>query len=143
MLHDVGKIVFDEYFHDGFLEALDLSLEEEIPLIEAELRAIGVDHTEIGTWLGMRWKLPVDLLPVMRSHHDPDSLDLERRELVAVCHVANYVCNSQKIGNSGDAFPLYKEGVWGQLGLAEGDVPEIADQILEASEESEILMSFA
>ena len=58
-------------------------------------------------------------------------------------HTANYICNLEKIGNSGDgAAPSYHQTIWQKLGLAVRDIAEIVDTVNEESKKSEVLMSF-
>jgi HD-like signal output (HDOD) protein len=157
LLHDIGKIVLDQFFHDEFVRSaaagkivlnefvrsVNVAKEKSIPLIQAEKEVMGADHVRIGAWLGMRWNLSQEMLQVIRWHHDPDSSDREHRELVMLCHLANYICNIKRIGDGGDtAAPVFQQDVWTKLGLSVRDIPDIVDEVVEESKQSEILMSF-
>jgi putative nucleotidyltransferase with HDIG domain len=88
LLHDVGKIVLDQHFHQEFAEALRVAREEGLSSAEAERRVIGVDHAEIGAWLADAWALPPAISESIRYHHQP-ALSPESRTLTAVIHMAN------------------------------------------------------
>jgi len=61
-----------------------------------------------------------------------------------LCHVANFVCNQQKIGDGGDlADPGWIQGVWKELGLSVGDISAVVDEINEESKNSDILLALA
>ena len=142
LLHDIGKIIFEQYFHDDFMKAIRMSSENFIPLFQVELDTIGTDHAQAGAWLGQKWHLAEELIEVIRWHHEPDNAHEAHKELVMLCHAGNYVCNLVKIGDSGDAVaPAFFRGVWKQLGVEIQDISGIMDQIKEESKNSELLLA--
>jgi putative nucleotidyltransferase with HDIG domain len=143
LLHDIGKIILAQYYHEEFVAAISMAKEKEMPLVDAESEVIGIDHAEIGAWLGLKWNLSAEFLQAVRWHHDPESADVEHQELVMLCHTGNYICNLEKIGYSGDAVaPAYHQKVWRALGLTVKDISNVVDLVLEESKQSEIWMSF-
>ena len=101
LLHDIGKIVLDQYFHEDFILALELSLQENIPMVEAEERILGVGHTQLGAWLSSVWNLPPNLVDAIVYHHDPMG-SKDYRTLCALIHLADAFCKIVGIGFSGD-----------------------------------------
>jgi putative nucleotidyltransferase with HDIG domain len=83
LLHDLGKIVMDQYFHEEFMRTLERAEAEFIPQLEAEMEVFGADHTVIGAWLAQSWKLPANLASGIRFHHHPE-LD-PNHALLSVC----------------------------------------------------------
>jgi putative nucleotidyltransferase with HDIG domain len=143
LLHDVGKIILDQYFHEEFVKALNACREEKISLKAAERNIIGTDHCEVGAWLGKKWNLSDELLQVIAFHHDPESVDQQYWGIVALSHIANYICNQQNIGDSGDSgAPSFCGSVWKQLGLSVADISDVVDLVNEEAAKSEILMAF-
>ena len=143
LLHDIGKIVLEQFFHEEFVRSVNVANEKNIPLIQAENEVMGADHVVIGSWLGMRWNLSRELLQIIRWHHDPLSSDVEYSEMVMLCHSANYICNLEKIGDGGDtAAPTFHHDAWTKLGLSVRDISNIVDKVVEESKQSEILISF-
>ncbi len=144
LLHDIGKIIFEQYFHEEFISAIRTSSESFIPHFQVELDTIGADHAQAGAWLGKKWHLAEELIEVIRWHHEPENADERHKELVMLCHAGNYVCNLVKIGNSGDAVaPAFFRGVWKRLGVDIEDLSGIMDQIKEESKNSELLLALA
>lgn len=88
LLHDVGKIIMDQYFHDQFTEALELSYSQKIPLYDAEKQVFGVNHAQIGGWIAERWKLPRNLTDSILYHHKPDR-SMNYKLLTAIVDIAN------------------------------------------------------
>ncbi len=142
LLHDIGKIIFEQYFHEQFLNAVKDCKERNIPLFLMEIEHISADHAQIGAWLGKKWGLSTELQEVIRWHHEPDNANAKYIDLVMLCHTANYICNLEKIGDSGDSTaPAFFHSVWKRLGLEIKDVPTITEQIREESQKSELLLA--
>lgn len=98
LLHDIGKLVLDQYFHARLREIRKLREKEGMSLLEAETRAIGVDHATLGSWLAQRWDLPASLIESIAYHHRPlDVLALAppSREpaLTAMVHLADIMAH--------------------------------------------------
>lgn len=78
MLHDIGKVVMDVYFKDDYLlvlqEARKLAIIPHGPdFLQLEQRVLGLTHTEIGSSLAIKWKLPITIAEVIRYHHQPQA----------------------------------------------------------------------
>ena len=97
LLHDIGKIVLDQYMQDEFARALDLTTDDGIPFDQAERSVFGVDHAEIGGVLAERWELPARLVDAIRHHHRPSAAQTAPR-LTAAVHVADLVCLELGLG---------------------------------------------
>ncbi len=115
LLHDIGRLVLDAYFHDSFLKILDLAAQDDCPLATAEKKVLGMDHAEIGYEVARQWKFPLPVQLAIRGHHDPDASSSELTDLV---HLANVLAHGLEIGNSGyDQVPPLMAGAWRRLGL--------------------------
>jgi putative nucleotidyltransferase with HDIG domain len=88
LLHDVGKIILDQYFHSEFMQAIQLADQDHISLVDAERRVLGADHAEMGAWLAERWSLPPSIVEAIRFHHQPQ-LSPEQPTLTAVVRLAD------------------------------------------------------
>lgn len=142
LLHDIGKIIFEHFFHEEFLRCLELSIKENIPLFEAECNVFGANHAEVGAWLATRWNMSEEVAAAVRFHHEPESAPEKYVELVRLCHTANYICCLEKIGDGGDNHaPVFIIGVWKRIGLKVRDIRTMVATILEESKESETLLS--
>lgn len=141
LLHDIGKIFCDEFFHEEFIAALRMAASKQTPLFVAEKAVLGMDHAHVGMWLGIKWKLGVNLTNMIFWHHDPDQAEKSLWDFVALVHAANHVCNTEKIGAGGDPAPVFLPAVWQRLGLPQNEIPGIVKKIHEEAEKSEIMLS--
>lgn len=101
LLHDIGKIILDQYFHDDFMETLELSQTKRISMVEAEDSVLGVNHAELGVWLAEMWALPKNICGAIAYHHNLDVPTGKDRYLVALVHLADIFCKRAGIGFSG------------------------------------------
>jgi len=142
LLHDIGKIILENYYNEEFTQAISMTRDQGVPLCAAETQCVGATHNQIGGWLAEKWNLSPDLIEVVRWHHAPHNASEEAQELVELCHVANYICNFRMIGDGGDTIsPSCQPGVLKRLGLEEETYWAILDTIVEESKKSEILLS--
>ena len=89
LLHDVGKVVFDQYAHAQFIEALQASA-GGMPLHQAEAIVLGAPHTRVGQMVLSRWKLP-EFIPYTAMHHHSPGGSSEHLPVCACVTVGNAV----------------------------------------------------
>ncbi len=92
ILHDIGKLIFNEYMNDEYLEALKYVTEKGSTLLEAETKVLGINHAEAGRILSDKWSLPPDLECSLVYHHNPAAAD-NLQELVATIHFADILAH--------------------------------------------------
>ncbi len=92
ILHDVGKLLIHEYFHDRYLEIEELQLTKKYPSLVAEKLRITIDHTQIGWWLCDSWNFPASIIMGIAFHHSPLE-DTYEYNYSAIIHFADYLCN--------------------------------------------------
>ncbi len=116
LLHDVGKLVFARYMPDRFKEALSAAAEGGVSLCQAEKRAIGADHAEVGAMLAVKWQLSNELAAVLGRHHAPE--EGETLPMLDAVFAANQIVKVLGFGMSGDPVPReLPEAVAERLGV--------------------------
>jgi putative nucleotidyltransferase with HDIG domain len=144
LLHDMGKIIFEQYFYDMFTNILNYAAKNDQALYEVEEKVFKITHSEIGAWLARRWKLSEDLIACIEFHHCPEKAPKALQPMVGLVHVADYICNLKKIGQSGNPRPpQFREDVWTGLGLNIEKINEIVARADEEAQKSEILLSLS
>lgn len=125
LLHDVGKIIMDQYFHDQFSEALEISYHQKIPLYEAEKQVFGVNHAQIGGWVAERWKLPRNLTDSILYHHKPDR-SMNYKLLTAIVDIANTFSKIADCSFSGEQVQVVIEetSAWN---LIKAEIPAVSN----------------
>jgi putative nucleotidyltransferase with HDIG domain len=126
LLHDIGKLILDQFFHAKLREIIRLREEESLTPIEAELRVMGIDHATLGSWLAEQWNLPAILVEAIAYHHRPlDVLALPApsREpvLTALVHLADAITHEPALGFTESMEPIrpFADNVAWKIVLAE------------------------
>lgn len=71
LLHDIGILILDQFFHTEFIEILQRSTINRIDYIDAEKATLGLTHEEVGEFVANKWKIPEMLIRPVRYHHKP------------------------------------------------------------------------
>jgi len=88
LLHDIGKVVLDQYIDADFPLFYRQLNEERKNLIEVEKNELGIDHTEVGGDLARSWSFPESLVEAIRYHHEPENA-VQNTELVHIVYLAD------------------------------------------------------
>jgi len=127
LLHDIGKIVMEQYLNTDFHKALHHARMYGISGFEAEKVVLGYTHCDVASWLTGAWSLPDEILQPLICHHEPEEAG-DCADAVMVCHIADIV---SKI--DGEALPDETAGELGPklktLGLCARDLADIYTEI--------------
>ena len=112
LLHDIGKIILDEYFHDQFMEAHAISVKQDVPMHEAEMEVLGTTHMEIGNFLANRWNLPPYIADITLNHHHPEKAQF--RDINALVGLSNLMAKAKEFSCGSDrmSFVLKDQEAW-------------------------------
>lgn len=97
LMHDIGKLVMRRNLGEEYQGVVDRVLEGETTFREAEREAFGFDHTQVGSVVVKKWRLPDSLEEAVRLHHDP-AASQDGQSLCALTSLANAVCVQREIG---------------------------------------------
>jgi putative nucleotidyltransferase with HDIG domain len=128
LLHDIGKVILNEYVADEFAEIVGLVTDEQMSFVEAEHQVLGFSHEEVGGMIAEKWKLPPAIVRCVRFHHAPSALD-PPDPLVDTVYLANCVCLLLGIGLGEDGLCCRADAtVLERRGLCENDIESISVQ---------------
>jgi len=97
LLADIGKVVLGTFLAVDAQRITTRAFDNGIPFDQAEREVLGIDHAEVGAMLMAHWKLPADIVDVVRWHHLPDQCASDR-SVVGLVHVADHICALSGIG---------------------------------------------
>lgn len=140
LLHDLGKLIFCQYFPEDHGKVQNLVADQELTVVQAEHQLLGFDHSLIGSWLAEKWKFPEELCLAIRMHHEPAHARVHR-DLVWLIHTADVFIHALGVGNGGDPYvPELNRQVWDQLRLNADLVDAVFEEALKGvSKASEFL----
>ncbi len=106
LLHDMGKIVIDEFFADESHLIHEKMTNRRVCMLDAEVEVLGESHAPVGGWLARRWRLPDTLCDGITHHHDSQgslpAQSIKDPKLAALSYVAEGFCGRHEIGWDGD-----------------------------------------
>jgi len=93
-MHDIGQPVMCMAFADD-VPRIGLLVSRLDDPVRHEREDLGIDHQEVGEWLGRKWNLPPVLLKPMRHHHRIGMGPLEKSPfpLVDLIYSADMIIN--------------------------------------------------
>jgi putative nucleotidyltransferase with HDIG domain len=139
LLHDIGKVVLDQFVNAGFPLFYRQVNDEEKNFSEVEKQVLGTDHTEVGASLAINWSFPESLVETIRHHHNPEDAR-QHRGLVHIIYLADLLMSRFHTGlelerlNTGALASRLET-----IGLTISGFPELVDliplRVLESSPE--------
>jgi putative nucleotidyltransferase with HDIG domain len=119
LIHDIGKVLINNFFPDEMNTILEEALKKEEGITDIERRVLGLTHEEIGIAIGKKWKFANNLLYSMGRHHQP-VLQGDSAVFSMVVSVADNFVKIMKVGFSGNfKIEHMPEELWKQLNLNE------------------------
>ena len=138
LLHDIGKLVMDQYQPAIYNPIVQYANDKGILLLEAEKEVMGFTHATIGEWIIERWRLPQVIVQMVGGHHTPNAVG-DRRELVSAIHLGDIFTRALGIGSGGDMrIPAIDPVIAGNYGIDreffERIIPKIMDEVCKAGD---------
>ncbi len=96
LLHDIGILIYDQFFHDTFEEIMNYALKKEISYQEAEREVVPQEtHAVVGSALLELWKLDLSVTSSIRHHHTPEKAPEQFSAASMAAYLSEYIlCNS-------------------------------------------------
>ncbi len=132
LLHDIGRIVFEESIPEECRKVERLSLAERLPRFEAERQLIGVDHAELGGRLAQQWQLAPSIVQAISGHHDVSSVPEENRQLAATLTIADFIASISGLSSADAAYFRIPDAVWEAAAIDKQDLPLVLDTFFES-----------
>ncbi|PKN66917.1 MAG: hypothetical protein CVU57_04975 [Deltaproteobacteria bacterium HGW-Deltaproteobacteria-15] len=104
LLHDIGKMVLDDFMNQEFETALRMANAESIPMWKAEKAIFEANHAYVGSKIAEAWGFPPVVAEGIGRHHFYENLEGETGELSIggiVC-LANQMAKALRAGSGGD-----------------------------------------
>ena len=133
LLHDLGKVVFIEFFPELFRQAIEEAGAREIPQLHAaERTVIGFDHGEVGGMLLRRWCFPEAIAGPIEVHHRREVPGETEGVDLAALRTADVLAQQIDLGDAGNRVtpPVLPEDL-GTLGIEEAELGSVREDLAE------------
>ena len=117
LIHDIGKLVFLEFFPEEYRLVLADVANGKGRLFELEAEQLGMSHAKVGRRLCQHWKIPESLTKTVAFHHGPPrtgDVDPQEAIMASTVRLANNTCKIAGVGFSGE--PHIEDDVFAQDG---------------------------
>ncbi len=96
LLHDIGILIYDQFFHEQFEKIMDYALKKEISYLDAEKEVVPLEtHSVIGSALLELWKLDTPVISSIRYHHNPEKSPEQFSAESMATYLSEFIlCNS-------------------------------------------------
>lgn len=143
LLKDIGKVVLSQYVAESFEKITVLVSKCGLSFREAEKKAIGIDHAELGSMVSEKWNFSHKMVEIIRNHHLSKGLSNSDLE-TSIVYAADTLCMMMGIGIGCDglAYRFHQE-VFEHLGFCEKNIQEIMAGFGEKIQQVEDLMSLS
>lgn len=122
LVKDIGKIILEKHVSQSRKKILDFVENENMSFREAEKKAMGIDHAELGAMIAKMWKFSPKMVKIIRHHHLADETMIKDKE-IAVVYLADCISMMIGVGVGFDGLTYrFKDGAIRELGLSADDV---------------------
>jgi len=109
LLHDIGLLYLRQHANSD-LQRLERTANDGITRHEAEQKALGIDHAEIGGLIADHWQLPVSLVRMISEHHASFLQNDEYHDMIACVELADaWIHQIDSAQDAGFAAPVASE----------------------------------
>ncbi|EKD26559.1 MAG: Metal-dependent phosphohydrolase, HD protein [uncultured bacterium] len=141
LMHDLGKIILDQFLNEQFQQILKMTREKNCLIMDAEKAVLGITHADVGSWLAKKWNLNQEYVYVIGNHHAPSSAS-DYFMTTSLIHVANALIRAIEIGNSGDnQISKINPAAWKALNINTVLLPQIFKEIAEEVRKAEVFFN--
>lgn len=113
LLHDIGILIYDQFFHEEFTKIIDFALQKEKTYLHSEeIVSPKETHAFIGGALLEIWKLTLPIIVAVRNHHTPQKAPENLREMVAVISLVEYILCNSRVGSFEGTIQEIDKSVW-------------------------------
>jgi HD-like signal output (HDOD) protein len=140
LLHDVGKVVMEQYLNTDFHKALYHARVNGTSSFEAEKEVLGYTHCDVASWLTGTWSLPDEIEQPLVCHHEPEEATI-CADAVMLCHIANAMSkiNAENANEPDDSLKALESNAK-LLGLDAVDLSDVITEIPAELERSSVFI---
>lgn len=131
LLHDIGKLLLDQYVLADYQQIVEIMREKHMPLWMVEEQLFGIDHAGVGGLIATHWQFPAPLVQAIRYHHNPPANSGEQR-LAALVNLANALIPQSSSEDSALAGRTIHPQTAAILGLREGVIEPLRERLIGA-----------
>lgn len=137
LLHDIGKYLLAMVLESEYLEVAVAAHGRRCDMRELEVKKMGVDHAEVGSWILDKWHFPALFTETVGNLYKLGPYSgLHQREL-ALVSLCNVLSRAAQFGNAGDwSKPRVEPLAIRVLGLSTSAIDEVVAEAAKHRDET-------
>lgn len=142
LFHDIGILIFDQFFHNQFEQIINYAMEKEISYLEAEKDIFPNEtHAVLGSALMEMWKIDSSVVNSVRFHHTPEKAPVNLQESIWATYLAEYILCNSGLGSFEGMFQNGNKDVIGTLHLTTDMICSYLKLAEDEIERSELILA--
>lgn len=131
ILHNIGRLMFYIALKDEYEKVIEFHINEKHSLNDAERKILGISSPIAGEMLAQKWKLPIQLIDIIKYSHIGIANDRVNLSIASV-HIADIVATMYSLGSDGRKFiQKPNQSVWEQLNLPDNFFTSNTNRIID------------
>jgi len=144
LLHDIGILVYDQFFNEEFGKIVECAVKNQIPYIEAEsIVAPKENHAAVGAALLEIWKLDGAVINGVRFHHAPEKSSANLKVIPYAVHLSEYILCTSGLGSFEGFITQSSGGVLSGLSISADSLPGYLAEAQKEVEKSDLILALA
>jgi HD-like signal output (HDOD) protein len=132
LLHDIGILILDQFFHGEFIGMLQKASATNAEFILVEAGVLGLTHCEVGNFMTEKWRIPEIFKIATFHHHQPKFFEIGteyNRLIAAVVHIADAMACRKGISPGFQCTTVLDEVALQKAGIKNNAVEDIFDGV--------------
>ena len=143
LLHDIGILIYDQFFHAEFEQIIETAIKKETSFLDAELQVVPKElHGKVGSALLERWKIDNNVIAAIRFHHVPGKASENYRIYVLVTHLVEYYLCNHALGSFEGSMEALPFDMVAELNISHDTLTELYQKALDEVENSNLVQAF-
>jgi HD-like signal output (HDOD) protein len=142
LLHDMGILIYDQYFHHEFEQIMEYAIKQEKSFLVAEQIVAGKEtHQMVGSALLETWKIDTAVISGVRFHHAFDKAPGNQLICVAIVYLAEYILCNWAVGSFEGTIHEINSAVWDFIGISPDRLGDVFAKVEAEVEKADIILA--
>jgi HD-like signal output (HDOD) protein len=142
LFHDIGILIYDQFFAGEFAKITDEALQKEISFLAAEQKiAAKESHPIIGSALLEIWKIEPAVICGVRFHHGAERSPQHQMKLASVVSLVEYILCNWSLGSFEGPIESVDQHIWKFLGIESDKQSELLGLAEKEVEKSDVILT--
>jgi len=142
LLHDIGILIYDQFFHKEFQNIMEYALEHEDSFLVAEQLVAGKEtHQMVGSALLEMWKIDSSVISGVRFHHIFEKAPSHHCLIATITYLAEYILCNWALGSFEGTMGEVNKNLWDMLKISPESLGELFTKAEAQVEQADLILA--